>query len=222
MCALLYGLIWNSDFYDLYLLEIENGIVKVELRKMKSTEEKEIREQMVDMHQFFIDKINVAIKSKRYIEATWLIYACMENRFYRILLKYKKQCEKCRGKCKCNSNKNELSISVKMDCVKNLLNANVECISNAFGLEQLSQIKDWVKKRNDMMHNLLSLDRYKNTDIEFKELAIDGRNILLNLYESCTKFRSIFYREDYEFIFPQEVTDNCRCGKQKEKKNVNL
>ena len=72
---------------------------------MKSTEEKAIRECMVDMHQFFIDKIDTAIKNERFIEASWLIYSCLENRFFRILQKYKNQCKYCKGKCK--SNKNE-------------------------------------------------------------------------------------------------------------------
>ena len=64
---------------------------------MESTEEKDIRERMVDMHQFFIDRIDVAVRSERFIEASWLIYACIENRFFRILQKYKSQCKYSKG-----------------------------------------------------------------------------------------------------------------------------
>ena len=76
---------------------------------MKSTEKKEVRMRMVDMHEFFINKINASIKNKNFIEASWLIYSCIENRFFRILQKYKNQCKYSNGKCKIN--KNELAIS---------------------------------------------------------------------------------------------------------------
>ena len=86
--------------------------------KIKSTESLKVREQMVDMHQFFIDKIDEAVESQRYIEASWLIYSCIENRFFRILQKYKKQCKYCKGKSKCKKNRNELAISTKIACVE--------------------------------------------------------------------------------------------------------
>lgn len=50
---------------------------------MKSTEKFEGREKRVDMHNFFIGKIEDAMKGKRYIEASWLIYSCFENRYFR-------------------------------------------------------------------------------------------------------------------------------------------
>lgn len=78
---------------------------------MKSTENIEERLQRVDMHDFFLKKIDEAINEERYIEASWLIYSCMENRFYRTIQKYKKLCKYCTGKCK--KNKNELAISTK-------------------------------------------------------------------------------------------------------------
>ena len=52
---------------------------------MKSTEKMEERLNLVDMHDFFLKKIDDAIGEERYIEASWLIYSCMENRFFRTL-----------------------------------------------------------------------------------------------------------------------------------------
>ena len=137
---------------------------------MRSYEDKSIRLNMVDMHQFFIDKIDDAMANERYIEASWLIYRpCMENRFFRMLEKFKNQCKYCTGKCRERSNM--LSISTKIKCVKRLLENNVECISESFTSKQLEDILSWVADRNKKMHDLLSLETYKNVDAEFKKSA---------------------------------------------------
>lgn len=183
---------------------------------MKSTEEKKTREDMVKMHQFFLDKINAAVNSKRYIEASWLIYSGFENRLFRILQKYKSQCKYCSGKCK--KNKNELAISTKLSCVKRLCENEVSCISESFSLDQLEKIRLWVKKRNSMMHDLLSLETYKNTDEDFKTSAIDGQVMLLEFYDSCTQFRHKFYTDGYVFNFPEKAMDGCPCNKSQNKK----
>lgn len=174
-----------------------------------------MRVRMVDMHQFFIGRIAEAIEEERFIEASWLIYSCIENRFFRILQKYKNQCKYCKGKCK--SSKNELAISTKLACVERLRENGVSCISNAFTSEQLKEISLWVDKRNKMMHDLLSLETYKNTDEDFKALAIKGQSMLSKLYASCTKFRKEFYSDGYVFVFPDAAMDGCRCNTKSKK-----
>ena len=140
---------------------------------MKSTEKMEERLNLVDMHNFFLKKIDDAICEERYIEASWLIYSCIENRFFRTLQKYKKQCKYCSGKCK--KNKNELAISTKIACVKRLLENNVNCISESFTPELLENTRLWVKNRNNMMHDLLSLETYQDMDERFKISSIEGK-----------------------------------------------
>lgn len=54
---------------------------------MKSTEQKGERLKRVDMHNFFMEKIDDAMKNKRFIEASWLIYSCFENRYFRTVEK---------------------------------------------------------------------------------------------------------------------------------------
>ena len=179
---------------------------------MKSTEDKSKRMEMVDMHQFFIERINAAVEESRYFEASWLIYSCMENRFFRVLTKFKRSCKYCKGKCK--KNKNELALSTKIACVKRLCESNVECISASFTLDQLEEIRQWVKKRNKMMHDLLSLETYKNIDDDFKKSSIEGQKLLTDLYDSCTNFRKIFYSDGYEFVFPEAAMDACRCANE--------
>lgn len=167
---------------------------------MKSVENKETRLEMVDMHKFFLDKINNAIEEKRYVEASWLIYSCMENRFFRVLCKFKNQCVYSDGK-----SKNELAISTKISCIRRMCQNNVICISDAFTIEQLDNISKWIKQRNRMMHDLLSLDTYEETDEEFELSALKGKVLLDELYESCTEFRKIFFSQDYIFEFPKAV-----------------
>lgn len=176
---------------------------------MQSTEKMEERLERVDMHEFFLNKINEAITNERYIEASWLIYSCMENRFFRTLQKYKKQCKYCSGKCK--KNKNELAISTKIACVKRLKENNVTCISDSFTSELLENIRLWVKKRNNMMHDLLSLETYQDMDECFKNSSIEGKALLDQLYSACTTFREKFFAEGYVFVFPEEAMEGCSC-----------
>lgn len=56
---------------------------------MKSTESIESRKKRVEMHDYFLNRIDESINNKHYIEATWLIYSCFENRYFRTLLKYR-------------------------------------------------------------------------------------------------------------------------------------
>ncbi len=72
--------------------------------RVKSTEKKEERLKRVDMHDFFLKKIHDAIDNERYIEASWLIYSCFENRYFRTVEKIKAQCKYSKGKCKKTSN----------------------------------------------------------------------------------------------------------------------
>lgn len=187
---------------------------------MKSTEEKAKRMEMVDMHKFFLDKIDNAIKEKRYIEASWLIYSCMENRFFRTLQKYKSLCECCKGKSKCKEKTNKLAITTKIKCVKRLAENGNPSISDNFPLDLLKGILDWVYKRNDMMHDLLALDTYKNTDDDFKKSAFEGVDLLKQLYDSCTGFRKAFYTNGYEFIFPEKAMRDCPCGPRNKRDNL--
>lgn len=176
---------------------------------MQSIEEMKERLERVDMHDFFLQRIDDAINGERYIEASWLMYSCMENRFFRTLQKYKKQCKYCKGKC--NKNKNELAISTKIACVKRLIENDVTCFSESFSKDLLESIRIWVKSRNTLMHDLLSLETYQDMDAQFKTLSESGKELLDELYASCTIFRSKFFAEGYEFVFPETAMEGCSC-----------
>lgn len=188
---------------------------------MKSTEPMESRLKRVDMHNYFLNRIDSGMKNKNYIEVSWLIYSCFENRFYRVVEKYRENCKYCRSKSKCNKkNKNELALATKIKCVQRLHDNNVTCISEAFRYDLYKEILDWVDERNDLMHELLSLEYYENTDDRFKKSAEEGLKLLTETYESCTRFRSIFYTDEYSFEFPEAAMEKCPCKPRKNDNNT--
>ena len=183
---------------------------------MESTENLQDRINRVDMHNFFLEKIGDAMQHDRYIEATWLIYSCFENRYFRTIEKIKKFCKHSGGRCKKATN--ELALSTKISCIQRLsADASCTCFSNNFPVDLLDETKAWVKNRNTLMHNLLQLDYYETMDNEFKESAETGRDLLLQTYECCTNFRRDFYSENYVFVFPESAMEGCCCKPQKKK-----
>lgn len=178
---------------------------------MNSTEDMERRLEMRDMHDYFLSKIMGAMGDENYFEAAWLEYSCLENRYFRTIDKYKKSCKYCKGKCK--SKKNELALRTKVRCVQRLMDAGVRCISESFSQELISNTLSWIKKRNNLMHSLLALETYQDSfDHSFQELASEGYDLVVQTYQSCTKFRAIFFSEDYIFNFPEECMEKCACN----------
>lgn len=180
---------------------------------MESTENMATRLKRVDMHEFFLNKIVCAMEEKRYIEASWLIYSCLENRYFRTIEKIKSQCIYSKGKCK--KPKNELALRTKVTCIQRLFESNCECFRISFSDDLFEKTKKWIKKRNNLMHNLLQLDYYENMDKEFENISIEGLEILRVTYVACTRFRERFYDRDYTFIFPSEAMEKCSCNNNK-------
>ena len=135
------------------------------------------------MHNFFITKINDAMKEGRFIEASWLIYSCLENRYFRTVEKIKSQCKYSNGKCKKASN--DLALKTKINCVERLSgDPHCTCFYDNFPTELLEKTKRWVKNRNTLMQQT---------------------------YTCCTKFRKDFYAESYIFEFPTAAMEGCPC-----------
>lgn len=179
---------------------------------MKSTEPMESRLKRVDMHNFFLNKIDDAINSQNYITASWLIYSCFENRYFRTVEKVKEQCPNCRSKSKCNKSKNNsLSLTTKIKCIQRLYDNNVSCIKKSFRYEVFQETIEWVTERNQLMHELLTLETYEDTDEMFRENALQGKALLQETYDSCTRFRKEFYDNNYTFQFPEAASQKCPC-----------
>lgn len=185
---------------------------------MKQNESLELRYEMATMHDFFLNKINESIEGKLYFEASWLIYSCLENRFFRVLDKYKRECKYCTKGGKCRKGSNQLALSTKVSCVERLYKENVSCISDSFSGDIFDEVRVWVKSRNRLMHNLLSLEHYEDHfDNDFKELALSGKTIVEDVYDACTKFRGAFFQPDYKFVFPEFCMEECSCKSHQKK-----
>ena len=179
---------------------------------MKSTEDMAQRLLRVDMHEYFLSRISEAMENENYIEASWLIYSCFENRYFRTIQKYRDYCKYCRSKGKCNHKQsNDLALTTKVKCVQRLYNNSVPCITNSFREGLFKETIDWIEKRNKLMHELLSLEYYQETDKRFLNSAEFGLNLLKETYDSCTLFRSYFYEDGYEFVFPEDAMEGCFC-----------
>lgn len=180
---------------------------------MDSTEDMSERLKMVDMHDYFIKQIDKEMKEKEYITACWLIYSCLENRYFRTVKKLKRFCDASSKSEQCKSEKNKIALSTKIHCIKRLYDNNVSCIHDTFEEKLFDDTINWIKKRNELMHNLLSLEEYKNCNEEFKKCAKDGKRLLTKTYTACTAFRKEFYDKNYKFEFPERAMKECRCGK---------
>ncbi len=179
---------------------------------MESTEPMDTRLKMVEMHAFFLGRIESSIAEENFFEASWLIYACMENRFFRVLDKYKRDCKYCVKGGKCRKGSNQLAISTKIACVERLAKAGVSSVCDSFGADLFQDVRNWVKRRNKLMHDLLALGTYEEKfDNDFRSLAVDGQDVLDRLYKACEKFRAEFYADGYEFEFPEECMEGCSC-----------
>lgn len=164
----------------------------------------EVRREMAEMHDKFLDNLETAMKKKQYIEASWLCYAIFEQRIERIIEKHVKKCPK--GKRQ--KEEKPVSISTKLLCLKKLCKQKYGPYAD-FDKILLTDIKSWCNLRNDLIHGLVSLEHYRKYDKEFKELALSGEPLVKRLYKEATKVRE-WCREGHQLgKFPEM---KCRCG----------
>lgn len=178
---------------------------------MKAKDSIEDLTRMVKMHDNVLERLDKAIKEKRSIEACWLCYACFESRINRTI---EKVSEKCDGRY-CHQN-NRVGIQTKIDCLKRLLHQKYLGMDN-FDINLFGQIKAWCKKRNTLVHALITLNNYQNIDEKFLNLAKEGLPIVISLYEQTTKFRNNYYAAEEIPAFPQEANDKCSLVKSRRK-----
>lgn len=61
---------------------------------MKRIDNYNIRHEMVDMHNTYIDNLNKAFINKNYIETSWICYSIFEQRINRLIEKNIQYCPK--------------------------------------------------------------------------------------------------------------------------------
>ena len=142
---------------------------------METNEPLNFREEMAEMHEYIIQRIQESYKSKSYIEVCWLCYTCFENRINRSLEKIVIGCTKE------NDPNPRGGITSKIECLKRLKKANHPLLGD-LEITTLSEIKGWCSKRNKLMHNLLTVERYKALDKDFQSLAQEGAELVNKAY----------------------------------------
>lgn len=171
---------------------------------MKAKESIEERLKMAQMHDDVLERIDSAIKSKKSIEACWLCYACFESRVTRTLEKLSENCSK--KSCLRNS---RVGIVTRMECIKRLINLSYTD-AGLMDKRLLIDIQNWCKKRNVLVHNLVSLNNYNNMDEKFLNLAKQGKPLVDKLYHQVTQFREDYYCLDKMPPFPICAENKCK------------
>ena len=128
-----------------------------------------------DKYSDLMLKLKNSVDEKFYYESIFIIYAILEDRTesllkhaHIIILK--------------NDNQ-KLSLSEKLDKIRNCDQFKDEYIKKHLTSEMINQIYEWKNKRNLLMHNLINLE-YCNSEIE--ELALDGYELIKQLNNKST------------------------------------
>lgn len=129
---------------------------------------------------YLVKRTDLAITEEFYLEASWICYAIIEDRMRSIIVKLN------------GSVKNRWKI---YDCTTEIykLKESDETIKKYFSDELLFKINDWREKRNNLMHELVE---GTSQDIEFKDIAVEGRNILRELKDKVRKFKKALIKEN--------------------------
>ena len=167
----------------------------------------EIRRQMADMHDEFLDRLSHAIDEEAYVEAAWLCYSIFEQRTNRIVEKYISECPKEKRLKKGNP----IKISTKLHCIRKLIEKQYDPFAG-FDMELINEIQKWCKARNELVHGLVSLEHYKKYDEEFEMLAKSGAPLVKRMYGEATRIREWYRNENNQMgTFP---VFRCKCEKR--------
>ena len=152
---------------------------------MNKKESLETRKKMAVMHDAMIDKLDMAMKKKRYVEASWICYAIFEQRITRMIMKHLSKCPRQNR----SEKHKDVGIRTRIDCIIKLTKQGYGAYACVDG-SVFKKLKLWCKRRNDLVHALLDISRYKKYDMEFKKLAEDGYALVPKIYEEATKVRN--------------------------------
>lgn len=174
---------------------------------MKQRESLEVRKEMVEMHETYLDRLKTTMDTRQFVAATWICYAIYEQRINRII---EKILPKCPIEAPRTSN-NSASINTRIKCLKKLISNSYGGLAE-FDLSLLEDISTWCDDRNSLVHDLVNLNEYKRFDADFEALAKRGVPLVNRIYEEGTKFRQWFVAADSLPDFPPK--HKCRCKKE--------
>lgn len=171
---------------------------------MKPKEPIEVRRKMAEMHDDVLKRINTAYKNKQHIEVCWLCYACFESRVNRIFEKICVGCSK--GK---RTDGRHVGINTKIECCARLIRNGYAPLQKE-NVDLVNTVKGWCKERNSLIHSLVSIETYDETDKKFESLAKRGKKLVEQMYSVGKDVREYYYNVDDIPVFDQAVVNKCK------------
>jgi len=128
------------------------------------------------LFETLIKKVDVAIKHKFYLEASWIQYSIIEERLLSIVKKID------------NRNPgNGFKVDKCLTRLKVLITKeNNELLKRHFTVEFIERIRSWKNNRNSIMHDLA---KKHITETRIKNLAIDGNKLMRELNATIMRFK---------------------------------
>lgn len=163
---------------------------------------------MAKMHNSVLKRIDMACKNRQYIEVCWLCYACFESRVNRVLSKI---CGGCTKEERTDSR--HVGITTKLECYVRLIKSKYPLLSKEY-YQLLNTVKGWYKERNDLIHDMVSLECYNDADKELKNLTIRGVTLVKNIYSLSTDVINYYYQAKEIPVFDMSVVKSCKLKKK--------
>ena len=141
-------------------------------------------------YQELLNRIQEAIDSGFYLEATWIAYAVIEDRVCSAL-------EKSGGLPKDKNGKPLRMLGLKLEALSHRMNENSSLRKYLEKDEIVDRVIHWKNKRNPLMHSLASEAKSWNTlEQEAKIVALEGKDVAWLLANAVSRFRKYKRRED--------------------------
>ena len=137
-------------------------------------------------------RLNKAMKQNFYLEAIFIEYSIMEDRFESIL-RHAGEWEKMYQKAQ--KQKRHVSIDAKIKKISNLASKKKSLEEKYFSNELLESAKSWKNERNPLTHSLLKLDLQTE---DLKQIAIKGQSIVKTLRNKTTAYRRAMEKQKQE------------------------
>ena len=169
---------------------------------MEPKESYEERLEMARMHDEYIHKLNLAIDDKHYVEASWLCYSIFEQRINRLIAKFIQCCP-----LQFQKPQKTAAISTRIDCIISLIDQGYPPLQE-YDRSLLDEISKWCENRNDNVHDLVNINKYKKYDEIFESLAKEGIILVQRLYSENGKFRDKYIHSQCFEPFPNGK--NCK------------
>ncbi len=169
--------------------------------EVNAMQPEEIREQELPERPKYKKRLEKAINEARYVEATWLCHALMNQRVNRLIEGYLSACPK-----KPRFSPSEAPLATRIACVQGLIEADYGALAQ-YDPTLLAQVKQWCDQRAQLVHDLTRLDRYEGIDDVIEGMARNGFELCKRLGNENKKVREWMREAEQLPAFPQ----GCGC-----------